>query len=159
MGGKVVFYGTFVLIFSLNSIYAQQANTAAGGNSFSSKGSASYSIGQIVYTANVGSNGTILQGVQQPYEISTTSGLNKNLTNYNLSLYPNPTAKYLILNVDAYDKASFFQLLDINGKVLDSKPVESNHTTITVEQYSAGTYFLKLILKNLEVETFKITKN
>jgi hypothetical protein len=40
----------------------------AGGEATGSGGSVSYSVGQVVYTTNTGINGSVAQGVQQPYE-------------------------------------------------------------------------------------------
>jgi hypothetical protein len=62
------------LTFSLSTIHAQEAIPAGGGNASGSGGSASYSVGQVVYTTNTGTNGSAAQGVQQPYEISVVSG-------------------------------------------------------------------------------------
>ena len=58
-----------------NQVYAQQATTASGGDASGSGGSVAHSVGQTVYTTNTGSNGSVAQGVEQPYEISITTGL------------------------------------------------------------------------------------
>jgi hypothetical protein len=48
---------------------AQTATVSAGGNAIGTGGSVSYSVGQIAYTNNSNSNGSVAQGVQYPYEI------------------------------------------------------------------------------------------
>ena len=118
-----------------------------------------YSVGQIVYTTYTGSNGSVAQGVQQPYEISITTGLLETDIKLNLSAYPNPTTNYLMLQIDNYDKALSYQLYDIGGKLLESNTVVANSTTIKMEQMPTGTYLLKVIQNNKEVKTFKIIKN
>jgi len=148
-----------LLGIGFNQVYAQQATTASGGDASGSGGSVAYSVGQIVYTTYTGSNGSVAQGVQQPYEISITTGLLETDIKLNLSAYPNPTTNYLMLQIDNYDKALSYQLYDIGGKLLESNTVVANSTTIKMEQMPTGTYLLKVIQNNKEVKTFKIIKN
>ena len=56
-------------------LIAQEAIPAAGSNAIGSGGSVSYSVGQVVYTINTGTNGSVAEGVQQPYEISVVVGI------------------------------------------------------------------------------------
>jgi len=148
-----------LLGIGFNQVYAQQATTASGGDASGSGGSVAYSVGQIVYTTYTGSNGSVAQGVQQPYEISIITGLLETDIKLNLSAYPNPTTNYLMLQIDNYDKALSYQLYDIGGKLLESNTVVANSTTIKMEQMPTGTYLLKVIQNNKEVKTFKIIKN
>jgi len=148
-----------LLGIGFNQVYAQQATTASGGDASGSGGSVAYSVGQIVYTTYTGSNGSVAQGVQQPYEISIITGLLETDIKLNLSAYPNPTTNYLMLQIDNYDKAISYQLYDIGGKLLESNTVVANSTTIKMEQMPTGTYLLKVIQNNKEVKTFKIIKN
>ncbi len=67
-----------------------------------SDGTASYTVGQVVYTTETGTNGySIAQGVQQPFEISVVTGI-KEAKDISLSVsaYPNPTSDYLIVKVE-----------------------------------------------------------
>ena len=57
------------LLLGLGGLQAQESPTAAGGEATGSGGTASYSIGQVVYTTNTGTNGSVAQGVQQPFVI------------------------------------------------------------------------------------------
>lgn len=57
------------------TVNAQQSTTSSGGEAIGVGGTSSYSVGQIVYTTNLGTNGNIAQGVQQAFEISTTISL------------------------------------------------------------------------------------
>ena len=66
-----------LLCFGMFGLQAQQVVTTSGGNASGSGGSVSYTVGQIVYTTNTDSNGSVAQGVQQPYEISVVTALKK----------------------------------------------------------------------------------
>ena len=137
-----------LLCFGFNNTYSQQVTTATGGDASGSGGSVAYSVGQIVYTTYSGANGVIMQGIQQPYDISITTGLNETGIKLNFSAYPNPTTNYLVLQIDNYDKALSYQLFDISGKLLESNPIVAISTTIKMEQYATAIYFLKLTQNN-----------
>jgi len=156
---KTKLIALLLLGIGFNQGYAQQASIASGGDASGSGGSVAYSVGQIVYTTHTGSNGSVAQGVQQPYEISITLGLEETEINLNLSAYPNPTTNYLMLQIDNYDKALLYQLYDISGKLLESNTIVASSTTITMEALPTATYLLKVTQNNKEVKTFKIIKN
>jgi len=148
-----------LLGIGFNQGYAQQATTASGGDASGSGGSVAYSVGQIAYTTNTGTTSSLAQGVQQPYEISITTGLLETDIKLNLSAYPNPTTNYLMLQIDNFDKDLSYQLYDISEKLLESNTAVANFTTIKLEQYATATYFLKVTQNNTLVKTFKIIKN
>jgi len=140
---------------------AQQTIPTSGGNATGSGGSVSYSVGQVVYTTNTGISGSVAQGVQQPFEISVVTGVEeaKGITLVS-SVYPNPTNDYIKLKIENYQLAKLaYQLYDMNGKLIESKKIESNETTIAMKVLVASTYFLKVIDNNNVVKTFKIIKN
>jgi hypothetical protein len=137
---------------------AQQATTASGGNASGSGGTVSYSIGQIVYTTNTGSNGKVSQGVQQPFEISVVLGIDNHQMKH-IKAYPNPTVDYLTLDVgDSELNSMNFQLYDLTGKLIENRKITSSMETIRMENLPSATYFLKVINNNKEVKTFKIIK-
>ena len=76
---------------------AQESANSSGGDASGKGGSVAYSVGQVVYTTNTGSKGTVAQGVQEPYEISIVLGIDNLTINLELTAYPNPTTSYLTL--------------------------------------------------------------
>ena len=150
-----------VLLLGLGlTAQAQQATTATGGDASGSGGTVAYSVGQIVYTTNTGTTGSVAQGVQQPYEISIVTGLEDTQISLNMQAYPNPTTDYLTLNVGNFELSTLnFQLFDISGKLVESRKIISSSETIAMENLPTATYFLKVSNNNKEVKTFKIIKN
>ncbi len=145
-------------IFSLSSVIAQDSVNATGGNASGSGGSASYSVGQLVYNTYTGTNGSVLQGAQQPYEISVVTGLEEAI-GINLTAYPNPVTDQLILSVDNFELSKlYFQLFDMRGQLLQKEKITANQTTIAMSNLGQATYFVKVIQGNKEVKTFKIIK-
>jgi hypothetical protein len=150
-----------VLQFGLGlAVHAQQAVIATGGNASGSGGTVAYSVGQIVYKTNIGPNGSVSNGIQQAFEISTLTGIEDNKISLNLQVYPNPTNGYLTLSIDKTEFTSFnFQLTDNTGKVIESKVVTSPNEIINMECLAKSVYFLKVSRNDLDVKTFKIIKN
>jgi hypothetical protein len=158
---KVVFYATFLLNFGLFGLQAQQVVTTSGGNASGSGGSVSYSVGQVVYTKNTGTNGSSAQGVQQPYEISVITGIEeaKDIS-LEVVIYPNPATDFFKLSIKNYDVENLrYQLFDINGSLLQDNKIDSNEITISMQDLRPSTYFLKVIQGKKDIKTFKIIKN
>jgi hypothetical protein len=152
----------FFISFAATSIlYAQSAIVAAGGNASGSGGSVSYSVGQTSYTTISGTNGTVAQGVQQPFEISVVTATKEGeKITLECLVYPNPTQGHLklIIVADVIDNLRF-KLYNSNGVLLQNEKIESEETEILLENYSSSIYFLKVMNGNREIKTFKIVKN
>ncbi|MFT6844835.1 MAG: hypothetical protein ACJAUV_001023 [Flavobacteriales bacterium] len=146
------------LLLGLGGLQAQESPTAAGGEATGTGGTSSYSLGQVVYTTATGTNGSVAQGMQQPYEISVTIGVNETTINLELSVYPNPTTNYLTLKVDDFETLNF-QLIDLQGKVIENKKVTATTSTIEMEELPKAIYFLKVTKDNQLIKTFKVIKN
>ncbi len=143
-----VFYITFILLgISTLNTNAQEAILSSGGDASGTGGTVSYSVGQVVYTTNTGSNGSASQGVQQPYEISVSTAI-ENATDILLEFkaYPNPVKDILKLTTGNRDFENIiFQLYGINGEIIKSGKVTGNETSIKMESLSPSVYFLKVI--------------
>ena len=152
----------FIFTLSLSAIQAQEAITATGGKASGGGASVTYSIGQVVYTTNTGTNGfSVAQGVQQPYEISvvTSVGQTKGI-NLECWAYPNPVTDILRLKVEREKiEGLSFQLFDINGKMIVSKKLTAKETTINMGNLLPATYYLKVTDNKREIKIFKIIKN
>ena len=150
---------TACMLCAVFTIQAQQTLLASGGQATGVAGSSSYSVGQLVYTINSGSSGTVTQGVQQSIELFTLS--NPELTTVNLTAmtYPNPTSDYITLKISdsALDNLSY-KLIDVNGKVIANGSITNADTQISMQSLALGMYILKVNQNNQELKTFKIIK-
>jgi len=153
--------GILFLGLGLTGLKAQTSVNATGGNALGSGGSASYSVGQVTYTTNTGSSGSVAQGVQQPFEISVVTAIEKAKgINLLVSAFPNPTTDYLTLEIKDFELSNLcFQLYDMNGKILQSEKITGNQTIIFMSNLFPAVYFVKIMQGNKEVKTFKIIKN
>ena len=161
---KLKLSAVLLLGLGLTGLQAQTSVNATGGDASGSGGTVSYSVGQVVYTTNSGTNGSVAQGVQQPYEISVVTGIEEAKgINLSVTAYPNPTTDYLTLSIDASTTLSIqsmsYQLYDMNGKLLQSEKITGNQTSIVMSNLVPANYFVKVTQGNKEVKTFKIIKN
>lgn len=148
-----------IFIFSLSAVPAQESINASGGNASGSEGSVCWSIGQLIYETHKDTDGSLAEGVQQPYEISTYTAIEKS-KEITLSAYPNPTADFLTLSIDGLDISYlFYQIYDMNGKLLQFQKITTNQSFIDMSNLVSSTYFLKVIKGKIEIKTYKIIKN
>ena len=138
---------------------AQEAVATAGGDASGTNGNVSYTVGQVVYTTNTGTTGSVAQGVQQPFENQTVLGAENFNINLQLAVYPNPTTNWLQLEVRNTDFANLsYQLFDLNGKMILNEKITAETSSIQMERLPAAIFLLKVVNNNKEVKTFKIIK-
>jgi hypothetical protein len=151
---KYLLCAIFLSVITCN--YAQEVIPASGGDASSTDGSVSYSVGQILYTTDLGSDGSVAHGVQQAYEISVTdiSETNEGIQ-LEMSIYPNPTLDQLNLSIENKDLEDLsFALYDMAGKLLMKDSIEEQETGINMEDLERGTYLLVVSDKKNRIKTF-----
>ena len=162
----ILFISLMLALPALTYMQAQQIHAsvnAAGGNASGTGGSVSYSVGQLFFTTAFGTNGSVSEGVQQPFEISVLSGV-EDITGIDLyyAVYPNPTSGKLMLKLDASislsTQAMSYQLYDVNGKMLRNDRLKEYETIIEMSDLISSPYFLKVSKNNKEVKLFKVIK-
>ena len=92
----------FLLMFPIIGL-SQEAIPASGGDASGLGGTLSFTVGQLVYSSNSGSNGSVAEGVQQPYEISTTVGIELSTISLDFIAYPNPTSGNIVLSIKDFN--------------------------------------------------------
>jgi len=139
---------------------AQESTNASGGDATGSGGTVAYSVGQVVYTTNTGSTGSVAQGVQHAYEIFTL-GIKETTLNISLTAFPNPTADHLTLQIRDYNNEKLsYQLFDMQGKQLSNGQIVAQQTQINMNSLPTATYFVNVVnQENKKVQSFKIIKN
>lgn len=138
--------------------FSQQNTVTSGGDASGAGGSYSYSIGQVDYINNSGSNGNVHEGVQQPYEFFNEVGLDEEflvVTN----IYPNPSTDIIVVETDESRTDLEYMIYDANGKVLGSGEITSSKTEIDVSSFATGQYILKISNTQKIIESIKIIKH
>lgn len=150
-----------LLGLGLAGLQAQEAVPVTGGEATGNGGTVSYTIGQVSYTTMAGINGSVTEGVQQPYEIFTVSGVNvaSGLT-LNCIIYPNPSSDFIQLKVDRKNLEGLScKLYNMQGKILKTINIVQSETNISMKELGASTYYLKITDGQNEWKVFKIIKH
>ena len=148
----------FLLLFT-QLFYGQQTIPASGGEATGTGGTSSFTVGQVFYTTNASSTGSVSQGVQQAFEFQTLSNPGLLTAQLKAITYPNPTTDYVVLKItDTALENLQYTLFDLNGKIIASKKITTTSTQIIMKNSSIGMYLLKLTKKNQPLKTFKIIK-
>lgn len=68
-------------------------------------------------------------------------------SNFTLSIYPNPTDRYITIGLPPYNNRSTLEIRDLSGKLIMSKSTLENETTLTVDlsKYPSGVFLIRLI--------------
>ncbi len=139
-------------------IQAQNNTVSAGADAEGFNGSISYSIGQVVYTSANGINGSINQGVQQPYDYDIITGIEH--TEIELALYPNPTLGQVNLTIaDSRTQEYSLSLFDATGRLLMQTSKLNELNSFSMESYASGAYTLSVFKKDELVKSFRIIRN
>ena len=158
--GKFLFISILLCSWTL-CIRGQTTVAASGGDASGSGGSISYSVGQVFSNFFSGTNGTVTQGVQQPFEISVVTAVNHTEDlDLEYFVYPNPTSKSIRLTINPFDyKTRRLLLYDMNGLLIMDKEILSEETLISMDDLPVSVYFLKVVDSNNRlIKVFKILK-
>jgi len=158
---KIITNLLMLLLFTVSvQMQAQEALPATGGDAGGDGGSASYTVGQVIYTTVTGADGTVSQGIQQPYEIEVVTGIPEAAgIGLSVTAYPNPATNYLMVKVKDYETSGLqYYVYSINGKLLQVVKATGEATKIETNNLTSGTYFIKIIADKQEIKTFKIIK-
>ncbi len=148
------------MLLGAQAIRAQQTVLTASNDATGTTGSVSYSIGQVAYNFNTATDGFIIEGVQQPFEIQFHIGIDEvNGTTPGCTLYPNPAGSYTNLKIDRNEiKNLSYQLYNMNGFLLENMKIESPETAIRMGDLAPASYCLTVSENDKALQTFIIIK-
>ena len=156
-------YSLIFILLGVTAAFAQSAIVPVGGDARNNNGSVSYTVGQIAvqYSANNDGSITVLEGVQQPYEIMTIGVDEYPQIVLNAVVYPNPTQNLAQLKLNGYEIPTGGLraiLYDGNGKQLQHIIITEDITPFQIGQYATGTYYLELRDSQRVLKTFKVIR-
>lgn len=150
----------FFMALAFSKVFSQEAIATSGTTFSNSQGEVSYTVGQIVFTTNLASEGSIAQGVHQTYDSETLSNSEPTIDNFDVLIYPNPTQNNINIKFNSAVQNNLnYELFDIQGRIIRSQRVEFNNTTISLSTLPASIYMLQIKSDNKILKTFKIIKN
>ncbi|AZB34818.1 T9SS type A sorting domain-containing protein [Chryseobacterium bernardetii] len=156
---KTFIYSLILFAFSSSCLKAQSVILATGMDASGGNGSVSYSIGQTAYFYK-GAGNQVLEGVQQPYEITTLSTREKVTSDLkDILLYPNPFKDYLYLDFTTNNfKGAEYQLFDAQGKLIRKDVILQPKSELNFSDIPSAMYIIKINQHGENLKTFKIIK-
>ncbi|MBU2915693.1 MULTISPECIES: T9SS type A sorting domain-containing protein [Reichenbachiella] len=156
------FYIAVMCLVALGSVTlkAQEAVSSSGGDGLSPDGAVSFTIGQMAYTNYSGQDGAVSAGVQQTYEITVVTGIEREEIQLDLVAYPNPTTDFLHLKIDGGNSGELsYQLYNLQGQIVSKNQLNNDRAVIDMKDLPRSAYFLKVLGDRQVLKTFKIIKN
>ena len=152
---------SIALILTAKYSPAQKSINTAGGNLFGTGGTCSFTIGQVDYTIIKDENPIwIIEGIQQPSEISSTSkpDSNHDIT-INWNIFPNPVTHNLTIKCPNASLVKMqASLYSITGKKLLQIDLLENEVTLNMDQLNTGIYLLNIRNDQETVLEYKLIK-
>ncbi|MCI5057975.1 MAG: hypothetical protein MRY83_17815 [Flavobacteriales bacterium] len=148
---------SLVISTAFFAVKAQETANPAGHNISNKNGSKSFSVVQIDYKF-YSNSGSILEGVQQPYEINVVTGEELEEISLSWKSYPNPTSKRLFLeSASACDDCTYVINNEI-GQTILSSIISAKTSIIELNNIDAQVLYLSIYRKQNLMKTFKIVK-
>lgn len=154
-------YFFLIAFFAASTIaQAQESVNSSGGVDAGFGGTVSFSVGQMVYTTDSKEAGSVVQGIQRPYRITTTD---IKIVDNTLSFkaYPNPSSEDLFLEINEFRNEKLkYHLYDMQGKLIMNNPIEIPKTQINMRDLAVGSYVIHITTAtNQPIQTIQIIKD
>ena len=136
----------FILVLSANyfcliSASGQTAIPSTGGTATGSGGTVTYTAGQVSYITITGSSASVAQGVQQPWEISVVTAIEKTEgITLGMKVYPNPADEMIFIDAPFLDGDVY--IYNSIGQLVQSNHINNVNRSIAVDELVAGNYFI-----------------
>jgi hypothetical protein len=144
---------------SINNAFAQSGVHTSGGNASGTGGSVSYSVGQVFYSSQSGSNGALIQGVQQPFELVVTEVKGAISSLVKCEAFPNPAVKDLKIRISGeMPENASWKILDLKGVTVLDGIINQSETIVSLAALPMAAYTLQIISGKKEIQTFKVIK-
>lgn len=155
---KYVFlFGFFYMSFQLS---AQQSFVVTGDDTNTGFGSVNYSVGQVIITSDSTRKGSIMHGVQLPFELFRNPvGINE-LHDIQAIAYPNPTFDRVKISIPEHHQGPFsLSLISGNGSIIETQTIYESEFILSLTQHSTGMYTILISKDNRTVSSFSIIKH
>ena len=150
---------TTILLFMGFSMftYGQEVISTQGEEYTGSDLSLTFTIGEVVIDTYDGTNFTLTQGFHQPLLDFTTGITFTELSG--ISVYPNPTADFISLNLQQLEDDLVYELYDTKGRLFAKQDIENVNTIVDFKEFASGAYILLIRDKQAnKFNTYQIIK-
>lgn len=152
---QLFFYLLFTWIAS--PMFSQENVVTSGGDILNSSGCVSYTVGQVFWSNVEVGEGSLYEGIQQPYSSEIVTGVEFN--EIRLELFPNPTRETAILKIETeYIGLLDYALFDETARLIETNKINSSETPINLSGLANGIYILNIEKFSEKIKSFRIFK-
>ncbi len=139
---------SFLFLLTTFASFGQEIIGTSGGTDSIANAEVSWSIGEaIIETATVGST-DITQGFVQP-SFTIVSVEEKNLNNWNVSIFPNPAKNYFSVSLSEFSNQELIvKISAINGQLVKELLLTSNNQEVFIDELLPATYTVEILSSN-----------
>lgn len=148
-----------LLVLSIGQAQAQQAVVPAGGEATGTGGTVSYTTGQVTSATVSSSNGSVAQGVQQPYEVIATSLVQESNGQLLATAFPNPASSFINIHLQSMVDQGNYRLMDALGQLVLQGRFGGTDDTLDLASLPAASYHLVLFTGAKPIGTFTVIKH
>lgn len=148
---------SLLTVFCVN-LSAQEAVVAAGNIHQGEATSISWTLGELAIETLAAGDLILTQGMQQS-TLTVVTVEEHPFMNLHINAYPNPTADFLNISIENEIPAdAVYSIYEMSGRLLAREALEFNNQVISFNSYKSGVYFLRIMVGNQPVKSFKIVK-
>lgn len=90
--------------------------------------------------------------------VNTCTGLNEIASDFDFKLFPNPASHFVTVVLTELYSDTYFELYDLNGKLILKEMLSNNQTTISTKEIASGAYLFKVTNTNGTIKQGKLVK-
>jgi hypothetical protein len=130
---------------------------SAGGSASNASCSLNWTIGEPIIETGNSNSAFLTQGFQQPSNIIIAS-VDNTSNSTGINVYPNPFQSSISIKTNN-NESLLVQIMDMAGKVLVNRNLQSKTETLNLEELASGMYLCKVYgADNKLLRTLKLTK-
>ncbi|WP_421877526.1 T9SS type A sorting domain-containing protein [Marinoscillum sp.] len=144
------------LILANIPAFGQHGFVTTGAIASNGSSNLTYVVGQMTNQTSAQLHFGVLQVFETTNEVLGTS----HLSNFKISVFPNPTTQFLEVRNEAENLTSLnYQVIDLQGRLILSGQLKEMEPMIDLSNLARHQYQLLLFNDNKLIKTFKVIKN
>ena len=156
---KSILIFTFQMAFGQSGFVNSPVVIGSGGETWTQNDyNLSFTVGQIAIETYSQNQIILTQGFhQESYQITKLNNLN---TNFNISVFPNPTSDYITIDYNIENARADLFIKDIRGAIIyySLDFLTNKRQTLDISKFSPGIYVLEIILNSKNKIVYQIQK-
>lgn len=106
----------------------------------------------------IGTSGSCSNMATATVTVNICAGISETVSEVGFNLYPNPAGNLIQVQVASLYSDTYFELFDLNGRIILREELKSNTTAINIRSMAAGVYMYRIQKNNESLKQGKLIK-